>query len=246
MELKKNPRYSLENYSYLFFEIGLVLTLFTTFIVLEHKIYDRPVANLSEVILNETPEEELVITHRVQPVKPPPPPPPNLTQTITIIENDISVEESVLTSTETDESEAVEASLELDDIVEMGEAEEIVEDVPFAVIEDVPIFPGCQGNKEELRNCFSEKISEHIHKQFKVSLASDLNLSAGKKRIFTMFTINQKGAIEDIKVKAPHPRLEKEGFRVVNSLPKFTPGKQRGVPVKVRYAVPITFQVINE
>ena len=61
-----------------------------------------------------------------------------------------------------------------------------------------------------------------------------------------MFTINQKGEIEDIKVRAPHPRLEKEGFRVVNSLPKFTPGKQRGVPVKVKYAMPITFQVINE
>jgi periplasmic protein TonB len=247
MELKKNPRYSLENYSYLFLEIGLVLTLFIVYAILEHKTYDhRQVDHLTNIILNSTDEEELIITHRIEPAKPTPPPPVQLTQILKIVEDDRIVDEAVLESTETDESEAVEAFLELDDIVEMGEAEEIVEDVPFAVIEEVPIFPGCQGEKEELRNCFSEKISEHIHKNFDVSLASDLNLSAGKKRIFTVFTINQKGEIKDIKVKAPHPRLEKEGFRVVNSLPKFTPGKQRGVPVKVKYAMPITFEVINE
>lgn len=193
MELKKNPRYSLENYSYLFLEIGLVLTLFIVHAVLEHKTYDhRQVDHLKNIVLNSTDEEELIITHRIEPAKSTPPPPVQLTPILKIVEDDRIVEEAVLESTETDESEAVEASLELDDIVEMGEAEEIVEDVPFAVIEEVPVFPSCQGNKEELRNCFSEKISEHIHKNFDVSLASDLNLSAGKKRIFTVFTIKKE------------------------------------------------------
>lgn len=248
MELKKNPRYALENYSYLFLEIGLVLTLFITYIALEHKTYDhQDVDEFTNIVLNATEEEELVITHRVEPVKPPPPPPAQLTPIIEIVENDRIVEETILESTETDEKEAVEATnIELDDLVELGEGEEIIEDVPFAVIEEVPIFPGCKGNKQELRKCFSEKITRHIHKKFDINLASNLNLSSGKKRIFTVFTINHKGEIQDIKVRAPHPRLEKEGFRVINSLPKFIPGKQRGIPVKVKYALPITFEVVND
>ena len=66
----------------------------------------------------------------------------------------------MIESTETDEEEIVE-------IVEVEEEEEDV-DVPFAVIEDVPIFPGCEGvAKSERRNCFQEKMNKHIVRNYR-------------------------------------------------------------------------------
>ncbi|WP_139957667.1 energy transducer TonB [Flavicella sediminum] len=243
MEVKKNPKARLENYSFLFLEIGLVLTLFCTHVALEYKTYDKIIADFETVILNAEPEEELVITHRVQPTAPPPPP-PQLVEVIEIVKDDKDIEESIVETTETDETEAVDAAVEISDIVEIGEGEEIVEDVPFSIIEDAPVFPGCVGTKAQLRNCFAKSISKHVNKKFDASLASNLELSAGQKRIFVMFTIGKDGQISEIKARAPHPRLQQEAIRVVKTLPKMSPGKQRGMPVKVKYSLPITFEVV--
>lgn len=182
----------------------------------------------------------MVITQRVEPVKPPPPPPPPAPEIIEIVEDKEEIEETVIETTETDEEEAV----EVEEIIEEEEGEEVVEDVPFAIIEDIPIFPGCEkGTKAEKKACFSKKISKHINRKFNSGLASDLGLSAGKKRIFVMFKIDQTGSITEIQARAPHPRLQKEAERVVKTLPKMIPGKQRGRPVSVRYSLPISFLV---
>ncbi|MFC2128187.1 energy transducer TonB [Bacteroidota bacterium] len=243
MEVKKYPRARLENYSFLFLELGLVLTLFCTHVALEHKTYDKIIANFETVILNDEPEEELIITHRVEPVTAAPPP-PKLIEIIEVVKDNNDIEESIIETTETDESEAVEATIDINNIIETKESEEIIEDVPFAIIEEVPIFPGCKGTNAELRNCFSEKITNHVNRKFDASLASNLELSEGQKRIFVIFSIGPTGEISEIKARAPHPRLQEEAIRVIKLLPKMTPGRQRGRPVKVKYSLPITFQVI--
>lgn len=246
MEIKKKPEAQLENYSVLFLQLGLVLSLFCVYVVLEHKTYEKTIADFDTVVLTETEDEVLVITHRTPPPVAPPPPPPPTTEIVEIVEDTKEIEETIIESTETDEEEAVEATIDLDDIHEAVEGEEFVEDVPFAVIEDVPVFPGCKGTKEELKACLSKKISKHVNRKFNGQLASDLGLSEGKKRIFVMFTINQHGKISEIQARAPHPRLQKEAERVVKTLPDMTPGKQRGIPVRVKYALPITFEVVND
>lgn len=246
MEIKKKPEAQLENYSVLFLQLGLVLSLFCVYVVLEHKTYEKTIADFDTVELTETEDEVLVITHRTPPPVAPPPPPPPTTEIVEIVEDTKEIEETIIESTETDEEEAVEATIDLDDIHEAVEGEEFVEDVPFAVIEDVPVFPGCKGTKEELKACLSKKISKHVNRKFNGQLASDLGLSEGKKRIFVMFTINQHGKISEIQARAPHPRLQKEAERVVKTLPDMTPGKQRGIPVRVKYALPITFEVVND
>lgn len=246
MEIKKKPEAQLENYSVLFLQIGLVLSLFCVYTILEHKTYERSVADFDTVVLTDTQDEVLVITHRTPPPAVPPPPPPPTMEIVEIVEDTKEIEETIIESTETDEKEAVEATIDIDDIHEAVEGEEFVEDVPFAVIEDIPVYPGCKGTKAELKACFSKKISKHVNKRFDANLASDLGLSEGKKRIFVMFTINQQGNIDEIQARAPHPRLQKEAERVVNTLPRMTPGKQRGVPVRVKYALPITFEVVND
>jgi len=238
MQIKKNPKANLENYSKLFMQLGLVLALLVVYLAIEKKTYDRVIENLGPVVLNMDDEEQTIEIEQVKPPEPKTPPPPTPDK-IEVVEDEEEIEETVIESTETDEDEAV----EVEEIIEVEEEEEVMEDVPFAIIEDVPVYPGCKGNKSELRACLQEQITKHVNRKFNADLASDLGLSPGVKRIFVVFKIDKTGNITDVMARAPHKRLQEEAIRVVNSLPKMTPGKQRGRPVGVKYSLPIAFKV---
>jgi protein TonB len=233
MEIKKNPKSNLENYSKLFMQLGLVLALFVTYVAIEKKTFDRQFGDLGDVNMNADMEEEIPITERIEPEIPKTPPPPT-PEKIEVVEDEKEVEETVIESTETDETEAV----EVEDIVE-----EVIEDVPFTIIEDVPVFPGCKGNKKELKACFNKKMQKHFARKFNSDLPNDLGMTPGKKRIIMLFKINKVGDIVDIRAKAPHPKLQKEAIRIVKLLPKMKPGRQRGKAVGVKYALPMTIEV---
>ncbi len=117
-------------------------------------------------------------------------------------------------------------------------------DVPFAVIEQVPVFPGCENlaSNDEQKKCMSDKIQEYVNKNFNTGLGKELNLK-GTNRIIVQFKIDKQGNIKDVKSRAPHPDLEVEAERVINSLPSMKPGKQGGTEVGVVYSLPIVFQV---
>jgi len=127
---------------------------------------------------------------------------------------------------------------------EIKKVEEDIE-VPFAVIESVPEYPGCErGSNAEKRKCMSDKIAKFIQRRFNTDLALGLGLY-GKQRISVIFKIDKKGDINDIKVRAPHPTLEEETIRVIKMLPKLKPGIQKGKPVIVPYSLPITFTIAD-
>jgi hypothetical protein len=117
-------------------------------------------------------------------------------------------------------------------------------DVPFALIEQVPVFPGCEnlGSNDEKKKCMSDKIQEFVNKNFNAGLGKELNLK-GTNRIIVQFKIDKHGNIVDVRSRAPHPDLEVEAERVINSLPSMKPGKQGGIEVGVMYSLPIAFQV---
>jgi protein TonB len=235
MEIKKNPKSNLENYSKLFMQIGLVLALFITYAAIEKKTYDRNIGVLGSANMTAEMEEETVITERIEPVKPKTPPPP-APEKIEIVEDEKEVEETIIESTETDETEAVE-------IVEVEEVEEVIEDVSFMIIEDVPVFPGCKGNKAELKKCFSKKVQKHFSRKFDADLPNELGLSAGRKRVFIGFKIDKTGNIVNVNARAPHPKIKSEVIKVMKQLPRMKPGKQRGKPVGVKYSIPFTLIV---
>ena len=238
MQIKKNPKANLENYTKLFMQLGLVLALLVVYLAIEKKTYDRVIDDLGPVVLNIEDEEQIIEIEQVKPPEPKTPPPPTPDK-IEVVEDEEEIEETVIESTETDEDEAV----EVEEIIEVEEEEEVMEDVPFAIIEDVPVYPGCKGNKAELRACLQEQITKHVNRKFNADLASDLGLAPGVKRIFVVLKIDKTGNITDVMARAPHKRLQEEAIRVVNSLPKMTPGKQRGRPVGVKYSLPIAFKV---
>lgn len=115
--------------------------------------------------------------------------------------------------------------------------------VPIAIIEDVPVYPGCEGTQEELRTCLQENITNHITANFNSDLAKGLGLKAGIKKIFVMFEIDKEGNITDVQARGPHQSLEDEATRVINLLPKMMPGKHKGDAVGVKYTLPIAFKV---
>ena len=116
----------------------------------------------------------------------------------------------------------------------------------FIAVEEAPIFPGCEtlGSKEEKAACFSKKIGRIVSKKFNTGLGERYGLK-GEQRIYAQFDIDVDGVIKNVRVRAPHPKLQEETERVIDLFPKMTPGKQRGTPVKVRYSLPINFKIQN-
>jgi bla regulator protein BlaR1 len=117
-------------------------------------------------------------------------------------------------------------------------------DVPFALIEQVPLFPGCESlsSNEEQKKCMSQKIQGHVQENFNIKLGEEVGLK-GVNRVIVQFKIDKNGNIVDVRSRAPHQKLEEEASRVINSLPKMIPGKQKGKNVGVMYSLPIVFQV---
>ena len=236
MESKKNPKVDIGKNSSLYFALGMALMMFLSYSTINYKVYDKSSLNLDRVNMDALDEEEIPITEQVQPPPPPPPPPP-APEVIEIVEDEEEIEETVIESTETDQEEEI----DIEDL-DVEEVEEDVE-VPFAVIENVPVFPGCErGNNAKKRKCMSEKIAKFVQRKFNTELAGDLGLS-GRQRISVIFKIDKSGNVTGVRARAPHPRLEKEAQRVINLLPKMQPGKQRGKAVIVPYSLPIIFQV---
>ena len=237
MEPKKNPQANVGRNSSLYFAIGLALMLFLTNFAINYKTYDKSAIDIGQLNLDQELDEEIPITEQIQ-TPPPPPPPPAAPEVIQVVEDEEEVVETIIESTESDQEQKI-VKVEAIKLVDMDEDIE----VPFSVIENVPVFPGCEGgNNDAKKKCMSDKISDFVNKKFNTDLASELGLS-GRQRINVIFKIDKTGNIVGIRARAPHPGLEKEATRVIGLLPKMQPGKQRGKAVTVPYSLPIIFQV---
>ncbi|QAA82617.1 M56 family metallopeptidase [Aequorivita sp. H23M31] len=125
--------------------------------------------------------------------------------------------------------------VEITEVREMDENE--VSDVPFSVIDQVPIYPGCTGDNIAMKKCMSTKISEFINSNFNIKVA-DTSVT-GRQRISVQFKINNTGKVVDIRARTKNPKLQAEAERVIAMLPQMSPGEQRGEKVGVLYSLPI-------
>jgi len=116
------------------------------------------------------------------------------------------------------------------------------ETVGFQIIENVPIFPGCEKiPMNQRRQCFNEKIQEHIIKNFNYPRKAVKKNIQGK--VIVTFIIEKDGTIFIDKIKGPDPILEEEAERIILLLPKMTPGYFKEDPVRVMMSIPISFSL---
>lgn len=229
MKSRKNESADLEKLKNLFLAGGLVLTLLIVLGALQYRSYDRSLMDLGQLDL-AIDDEDVPITQRE--LQPPPPPPPAPPEQLQVVEDDLEIEEFEMDATDTDESEFV----------------EFIEDVPqetdevfnFAVVENKPVFPGCENepNEEAKFQCFQRKMMEFISKEFKFpEMARTMGIQG---RVFVNFVIEKNGSISNVEVvRGVDKLIDEEAVRVVKKLPKFEPAKQRGRPVRMQYTVPI-------
>jgi protein TonB len=237
MKPKKNPDIDPKRNSFIYFQIGMVAVLLFSYLAIELKTYEKEIKAVTQAIDEAFLDEEVPMTQQLnQPPPPPPPPPPAAPEVIKVVENNKVIQETVMQTTETNQKEIV----KVQEVVEVEEEVEV--DVPFNVIEDVPLFPGCDKvGKDQQRDCFNQKIQEHIKKHFTYpEVAAEMGIQG---RVNVMFTIDKDGSITNVKMRGPDANLEKEAARIISKLPRMIPGKQRGKPVRVPFSVPITFRL---
>ena len=231
MELKKSPKADLENKKLLFTEIGLIVTLLVILFAFEWKTSETKVATLDTGVVAQIAEEEMVpITTEEPPAPPEAPKQPVVSDIIDIVDDDVIIEEEILINTEDDNTLGV----DIKDYVEEEIVEELIEEeIPFAIIEEKPTFNGGDPAVEFQKWVYSRLEYPEV--------ARDNNIQG---RVIISFLVDTDGSIKDIKVlRGVDPSLDNEAVRVIAGSPKWTPGKQRNKPAKVRFTFPIVFQL---
>jgi len=173
----------------------------------------------------------------VPPPPPPPPPPPtplpNIVKFTAPVVVDSVVEKVEISITDDQFKSTVNPNIDDNIPVDKGKItiidEKPVEPEIYFSVEEMPEFPG--GEKELLKFIASNIKYPEIAKENGV-----------QGRVFVQFVVNSDGAVEKVEIKRGiDTYLDKEAIRVVQSMPKWTPGKQSGIPVKVQFVVPINF-----
>ncbi|WP_075343977.1 energy transducer TonB [Tenacibaculum agarivorans] len=116
----------------------------------------------------------------------------------------------------------------------------VSEEILFSVVDQVPLFPECESTNSNSATCFNKEFSNHFAKNFDPERASEEGVSG---RVFVQFTIGVKGNVNNLLIKSrnKNKQLEGEIKRVIEKLPHFSPGRHNGLPVNVKYSLPINF-----
>lgn len=226
MEKKKNERADLQNKRLLFTEIGCILALAAVYFGFEYNTAEVRTAALEDAGTVVEVEDMIPITFDT------PPPPPALPQIVLsdildIVDDDIEVDdEHILLPDDFD------APVLITDCFEIVEEEAEEETLPFILVEEKPKFNGKDANE------FSRWVNQRLDYP-QVCIENGV-----QGRVTLEFTIKADGSLSDIKVlRGVDPALDSEAVRVVQSSPKWTPGRQRDRAVAVTYTFPVIFRL---
>jgi len=230
MRNKKNPKVNLEKKRWMFFPIGLIFAILVSLFAFEWKSYvDTTWDGQDTKIIVIEDSQQFPLTFRKKKKLPPPP------KEIKIVPNEIELKiELNIDDTDSDEDEPIEIDHDED---------EDAEDIPILIVEDKPIFPGCEDvSKEERYICFQSGIMKYISSNFKYPvIPKEMGIS---EKIIVQFVIDKTGNItKATEVRGEDKHLKQEALRLVNSIPKLQAAKQRGKPVPCSFTVPINFKL---
>ena len=225
MQLKKSQKASLEDKKVVYVLMGFVFVLSLCYVALEWT--EKEVTKYEVADMEFTFEEEVEIQQTTQETtRPPPPPPVQEVEVLNVVEDDVETE-SIEINTEDDKDVEVVIAAPVEAPVEEEE-----EEVVFVVVETMPEFPGGQ-----------QALFKYLSENVKYPVIAQENGIQG--RVICQFVVNKDGSIVDVEVvrSGGDASLDKEAVRVIKSMPKWKPGKQRGKAVRVKYTVPVNFRL---
>ena len=226
MEIKKNKDINNDDASSRssYILIGLVLSLAVIFCGIEYYTADTPEVEIQ--IGYNIDDEEILEFEPPENTPPPPPPPPPAAppEEVEVLDEEDEREET--------QTQIIDMDADVIEVVDIPEEEEEIEvEEIFDVVEDNPEFVGGM-----------EKLYKYLSENIKYPEMAKENSIQG--RVYVQFVVWKDGSIRDVKVvRGVHATLDKEAVRVVKSMPKWTPGKQRGKPVNARFTLPIKFKI---
>lgn len=225
MEVKKAPKANLENKKSIFFETGLMIALAVILVSFEWRSpADETLGYISDptgVI-----DEDIMVVTKFEEPKPLPPPPPELLRNEFIITEKPTLDDDDIVFSQSDDNSAntVKPIFE-----EKYDPEDTGEDDVFVVVEEVPKFMGGE-------------VQQWIGKNVKYPSIAAENGVQGK--VYVQFVIEKDGSVSNVNVlRGVDASLDKEAVRVIQAMPKWKPGKQRGSTVRVSYTLPINFRL---
>jgi len=226
MDSKKSPKADLESKKNVFFMLGLVIALGVTLAAFEWTSKASKADSLGSIQSQAVEEEIIPITRETEVKPPPPPPPPKVVEVLNIVDDNVKIEDEL----KIDDTEANKTTIiDVAPVIKAQAEEEEEEAQVFFIVEDMPEFPG-----GELA------LRKYIANAIKYPVIAQENGIQGK--VYVTFVVDKDGSISDARIaRGVDASLDKEALRVVGTLPKWKPGKQRGKPVRVSYTVPINF-----
>ncbi|MDD2285379.1 MAG: energy transducer TonB [Paludibacter sp.] len=224
MDIKKSSKASLEDKKSIFILMGFVVALSLIYIAFEWTKHEVTV--YEGVALEVVEEEEIEIIQTAEALPPPPPPEvPDVIEVLNVVEDDVETAEIVI-DTEDDKDKQVVIQAPVQAAVVEEETEVI-----FMVVESMPSFPGGEA-----------ALFKYLNDNIKYPVIAQESGIQG--RVICQFVVNRDGSIVDIEVVRSVDRsLDAEAIRVIQSMPKWTPGKQRGKTVRVKYTLPVNFRL---
>ena len=224
MQVKKSEKASLEKDKLVYVLMGLVFVLSLVYVALEWT--EKEVTKYEVTDTEFLFEEEVEIQQTSQETPPPPPPPAvQAVEVLNVVEDNVETESIEVNTEETEQEVVIAAPVE-------APVEEEEEEVVFVVVESMPEFPGGQ-----------QALFKYLSENVKYPVIAQENGIQG--RVICQFVVNKDGSIVDVEVvrSGGDPSLDKEAVRVIKSMPKWKPGKQRGKAVRVKYTVPVNFKL---
>ena len=228
MEAKKTPRADLDNRRGMFLEIGLVVILAAALVAFNIRSYDKEVKEVSTRTADMEIDADIIQTQEEETPPPPPEEPEVVATDLKVVENDAQIENEVgIINAEDNANKAQEEFVKVEVTEEVQEEEEEV----FLVVEEDPEFPG---GLEALSHFIADNIKYP-------QLAKENNITG---KVYVSFVVEKDGRVGQVKIlRDIGGGCGNEAVRVVKSMPKWKPGKQRGKPVRTQFNLPVSFDL---
>ena len=228
MEAKKSPKADLENKKTLFLQIGLVIALVLCLLAFNWTTGQKNDSIFEGMTEQAIEEEQIPVTEELPPEQAPPPE-VTVTDLFEIVQDDVVLTTEVsFDDDETTEDKVVEIYAP----VSLQAEEEATEEEVFVIVEDMPRFKGGDINK------FREWVQKRVRYP---EIAAENSIQG---RVYVTFVVETSGLVSNVSVtRSVDALLDAAAKEAVEASPKWEPGMQRGRPVRVRYSIPIIFQL---